>query len=161
MSENKFKRLPGDLYALVYGQYVPRLCVDVIVQGPNGIILAQRDIPPEIGSWHLPGGTVKKGETLLEAARRIVLFEAGVSIEVLDTVGAMEFLSEEQEVDVKGIKEKINVHSVSVVLLAKAETEVLVGSNDGKNVDWFTHVPPTGHTVHIPYLVKKGFLKIK
>ncbi|MES3032181.1 MAG: NUDIX domain-containing protein [Patescibacteria group bacterium] len=178
MPENK--RLTNDLYALVYGQYVPRLCVDLVVigpedtfrvaistnldsvfdvQGPNGIILIQRDIPPEIGSWHLPGGTVRKGETLEVAAKRIIKSETGIEVEILDRIGSLEFLNEEQEVELNGKKEKINIHSVSVILLAKAKTNVLTGSDDGKNVEWFKIAPTIGHTIHIPYLIKHGFLK--
>lgn len=174
------KRIPDDLYALVYGQYVPRLTVDIIVigpedtftvtvspqvdllfdvQGPNGIVLIQRDILPEIYSWHIPGGTIRRGETLEIAAKRIMASEAGIEIDILNIIGSMEFLHEEREVDIDEKKEQIDMHTISVVFLAKAKSNTLKGSKDGKNVGWFKTIPSIGHTVHIPFLMKHGFLK--
>jgi len=49
---------------------VPRLTVEVIVKNrAGGILLTKRAIEPCKGQWHLPGGTVRFGESLLEASR--------------------------------------------------------------------------------------------
>src|SRR5664280_1777287 len=41
---------------------VPRLTVEVVVQGPSGVLLTKRTSGPCAGLWHLPGGTVRFGE---------------------------------------------------------------------------------------------------
>ena len=50
---------------------VPRLCVDLIITSEEGVLLSLRAIEPYLGQWHFPGGTVYKGETIEEAAKRV------------------------------------------------------------------------------------------
>jgi hypothetical protein len=48
-------------------------CVDVILENAKGeILLGWRKIPPYQNVWALPGGRILKGETLRNAARRIL-----------------------------------------------------------------------------------------
>jgi ADP-ribose pyrophosphatase YjhB (NUDIX family) len=169
--------LPEELYRTVYGEYVKRLCVDTIVigprdtasfvavdgfepifrvDGPDGIALVKRDIPPQEGTYHLPGGTVYRGESLEEAARRLVQRELGIEIEILGKVGSMEFPDEESKLG----GARLVIDSVSIVFVARAQTRELRGSKDGAHTGWFKHVPARGeqHPDHIPYLIKRGFL---
>lgn len=71
---------------------VPRLCVELVMVEPGGVVLTKRSIPPGEGMWHLPGGTVRFGETLAEAARRVALDETGVSIELQHQLGVLEYV---------------------------------------------------------------------
>lgn len=64
----KPKRLPSKEFKYLYGK-VPRLCVDVVIQSKDGVVLSKRDIPPAKGMWHIPGGTVLFGESLEKAAK--------------------------------------------------------------------------------------------
>ena len=169
--------LPEELYRTVYGEYVKRLCVDTIVigpddsisfvkmdgfeavfrvDGPDGIALVRRDIPPHEGTYHLPGGTVYRGESLEEAARRLVQRELGIEIDILGKVGSMEFPNEESELG----GARLVIDSVSIVFVARAHTRELQGSKDGESTGWFKDVPAPGeqHPDHIPYLIKTGFL---
>ncbi len=43
---------------------VPRLALDVVIRSDEGILLSLRAIEPHKGLWHLPGGTVYRGETI-------------------------------------------------------------------------------------------------
>jgi len=62
-------------------------CVDVIVESAKGeILLGWRKIPPYQNVWAPPGGRVLRGETLREAARR-VLDEYGLAAGTLYLVG--------------------------------------------------------------------------
>jgi 8-oxo-dGTP diphosphatase len=61
----------------------PTPTVDVIVETPSGgIVLIQRKNPPP--GWALPGGFVDEGETLAAAARREVMEETGLEVELLE-----------------------------------------------------------------------------
>lgn len=71
---------------------VPRLCVEIVMVEPGGVVLTRRSIPPGEGLWHLPGGTLRFGETLVEAARRVALDETGVEVKCLQQLGVVEYV---------------------------------------------------------------------
>jgi ADP-ribose pyrophosphatase YjhB (NUDIX family) len=73
---------------------VPRLCVEVVIHSPErGTVLSLRDIPPNIGAWHIPGGTVLFGEPVVEAVRRVARHELGLEVEVGELIGYIEYPS--------------------------------------------------------------------
>lgn len=61
---------------------VPRLTVELIVKTSRGIILTKRSIPPYIGNWHIPGGTVCYKERLEDAVARVAKEELGIEVEI-------------------------------------------------------------------------------
>lgn len=86
----KIKKLPFKEYKKIYS-IVPRLCVEVILSTNKGIALTKRDIPPAIGKWHIPGGTVLKGESLEKAVKRLAQEEMEEDIEVEKMIGVIEY----------------------------------------------------------------------
>ena len=70
---------------------VPRLCVDIIIKDKKGILLINRSVPPEPGKWHLPGGTVHKGELLEQSVKRISHEELGLKIKIEKFLGVIEY----------------------------------------------------------------------
>jgi ADP-ribose pyrophosphatase YjhB (NUDIX family) len=71
---------------------VPRLCVEVIMVEPDGVVLTKRAIAPGAGLWHIPGATLRFGETLADAAHRVAQEECGVAIEGLEQLGVVEYV---------------------------------------------------------------------
>ena len=65
----------------------PKLVAGAIFELDGGIVLIQRDIEPGYGKWTFPGGFVERGERAEAAARREVLEESGLEIEVREIVG--------------------------------------------------------------------------
>jgi ADP-ribose pyrophosphatase YjhB (NUDIX family) len=65
----------------------PKLVAGAIVELDGGIVLIQRDIEPGYGKWTFPGGFVERGERAEAAARREVLEESGLEIEVGEIIG--------------------------------------------------------------------------
>ena len=65
----------------------PKLVAGAITELDGGIVLIQRDIEPGYGKWTFPGGFVERGERAEAAARREVLEESGLEIEVGEIVG--------------------------------------------------------------------------
>jgi ADP-ribose pyrophosphatase YjhB (NUDIX family) len=61
----------------------PIVGIGVVILGPDGVLLIRRAKPPRQGQWSLPGGAQKLGETVFEAARREVLEETGLDVEIL------------------------------------------------------------------------------
>lgn len=85
--------LPKPEYDAIYSR-VPRLCVEVVIATPQrGVVLTRRDIPPNVGAWHIPGGTVLFAESLLHAVRRVALDELGLEVQVGELLGAIEYPS--------------------------------------------------------------------
>jgi 8-oxo-dGTP pyrophosphatase MutT (NUDIX family) len=73
---------------------VPRLCVEVVISTPErGVLLMLRDIPPNVGAWHIPGGTVLFGERVADAVRRVARDELGLEVTVGDLLGYIEYPS--------------------------------------------------------------------
>ncbi len=85
--------LPKPEYDAIFSR-VPRLCVEVvIVTGARGVLLALRDIPPNLGAWHIPGGTVLFGEPLTEAVKRVARDELGLDVVPGELLGYIEYPS--------------------------------------------------------------------
>lgn len=59
----------------------------------RGVLLMLRDIPPNVGAWHIPGGTVLFGEQLVDAVRRVARDELEREIEVGELLGYIEYPS--------------------------------------------------------------------
>jgi ADP-ribose pyrophosphatase YjhB (NUDIX family) len=73
---------------------VPRLTVEVIVKNDKGAVyLTRRAIEPCKGQWHLPGGTVRFGEPVAEAVKRIAERELRITVKQAKNVGYIEYPS--------------------------------------------------------------------
>ena len=70
---------------------VPRLCVEVMLKTKDGVLLTKRNEPPNKGKWHIPGGTMLKGETLEKAVRRVAWEELGIRVEIKKMLGIIEY----------------------------------------------------------------------
>jgi 8-oxo-dGTP diphosphatase len=85
--------LPKDEFDRIFSR-VPRLTVEVLISSAErGVLLALRDVDPCRGMWNLPGGTVRFGERLIEAVRRVAADEVGVSVRVGPLAGYIEYPS--------------------------------------------------------------------
>ncbi len=125
-------RLTDDEYSLVYS-LVPRACVDlVIINGDSKILLTQRDIEPNKGRWHLPGGRLKKDESIAQAIKRISKSELG-NIEVVDPklVDFMEFIPDGL------LKNGTPLHSVSLTFKVNLLNGEIIGSSQAANFAFF------------------------
>ena len=73
---------------------VPRLSVEVVIAAPDrGVLLTLRDIPPNVGAWHIPGGTVLFAEPVVETVKRVARHELGLDVEVGELLGYIEYPS--------------------------------------------------------------------
>lgn len=70
---------------------VPRLAVEAVIMTPDGIVLTKRKIVPRPGTWHVPGGTMQKGETIAQAVKRVAKAETGIDVELVKMLGVVEY----------------------------------------------------------------------
>ena len=124
------KRLPLKTFKSIYSK-VPRLTIDLVIKSPEGIVLSKRDIPPALGMWHLPGGTLYYNENHEQAAKRIALDETGLKVEIVKLLGVIEYLPEKYSLG----------HATSIVYQVKIISGKLQGSYQAKEIKFFKSIP--------------------
>lgn len=76
--------LPAETFRQVIAA-APLVAIDLIIRdGADRFLLGQRTNPPAQGWWFVPGGRVRKGESLDEAFRRVTQAELGQPLERAD-----------------------------------------------------------------------------
>jgi hypothetical protein len=173
------KLLPDEDFIRAYGEYIPRLCVDTAVIGPEdiltpmghtsdfctvfrfhpvlGVAHRERNEMPRVGQWGLPGGGMFKGEHPYRASKRLVRSVLGIDIEPLGVLGWMYFPNEERNVYVSGVRTRIEIDSCSLVVIARALSPNIVPKK-GQRVMWVKDLPPVHHDIHTPFLAARGLL---
>lgn len=114
---------------------VPRLCVDLIIQTPEGVLLTLRDIPPNKGMWHLPGGTLLFREKIEDAVQRVAKNELGIEVEIKEYIGFMQFLRQD---NFEGFD-----HPVSLGILCTTKNTDFVLNDQASDVQFFKRMPDT------------------
>lgn len=139
--------LTSEEFREIYAK-VPRLCVEVILKTDDGVVLSLRSIEPYKGQWHIPGGTVLRGESLVEAVKRVARDELGVEVAVVAQTGIIEYPSE-REIGHFG-------HSVGVAFVVKQMRGDLRGSRQGSEVKTFVRCPENIIEEQKQFLIKHG-----
>lgn len=107
----------------------PLVGVGVIVTRGDEVLMIRRGKPPREGTWSLPGGAQKLGETVFEAARREVLEETGLHIEVLGLVDVIDSIRPDED----GV---IQYHYTLVDVAARATGGRLAAGGDAMDARW-------------------------
>jgi ADP-ribose pyrophosphatase YjhB (NUDIX family) len=124
---------------------VPRFNIDLVVRkGDEGIVLIKRAIEPYLGAFHMPGGTVYKGESFKDASIRIAKNETGFEVDVGAFLGAMEF-PEEKRGD-------IVVHTVSIVIEVKVNGGEIRKDANAEEIGLFKTLPENLVDEHFRFL---------
>ena len=75
----------------------PVVGVGAVVWRGDEILLVRRANPPRQGQWSLPGGGQELGETVREAARREVLEETGIDVEVAAVIDVVDSVERDED----------------------------------------------------------------
>lgn len=138
------KKLPKNKFDLIYSK-VPRLCIEVVIKTPQGILLTLRDIPPGKGRWHLPGGTVMYGESLAEAVKRVAKDEVGVDVEIVKSFAPLEWTKPHNSF----------LHTVSIPYLVKILKGHIRLNNQASDYRFFKKIPKNTLIGHKEFLTSK------
>ncbi len=104
----------------------PTIGVSVCVVQAGRVLLTQRARPPFENLWSLPGGHVKRGERLRDAALRELKEETGINASLGEIIGWNEIIRPEK-------------HVVIAVFTAQFESGEAVAADDAKAVRWVDH----------------------
>lgn len=137
------KKISPDEFEKIYSR-VPRLCVDLVVKFNGGVVLALRSLPSWHNQWHLPGGTVYLGESVIQAAERIAQEELGIRIKIIKPLGFIEFLNEAKE---RGFGQ-----SLSIPLLCDYESGNLRPDEGAYELKSFLEIPTNTITEQAEFL---------
>jgi len=108
----------------------PIVGVGAVVLGPGGVLLIRRAKPPRQGQWSLPGGAQKTGETVFDAARREVLEETGLEVDILGLVDVVDSIRRDD-----AGKVRYHYTLVDVVAVATEPGNPIAGS-DARDAAW-------------------------
>lgn len=141
-TKNKLvKRIPQHEFKKIYSK-VPRVCVDLVIDTPKGLLLTFRDIKPMKGYWHFPGSTILLGESVEEAVRRTAKEEVGLEISIVKLLGILDCYQ----------KDNPFFHTVSLV----HKVEIIKGkvklNYQAKKFGFFKKLPNKILPVHMAFL---------
>lgn len=112
----------------VYPQQ-PCLAVGAVVYKKGRVLLVQRGKPPAKGQWAIPGGSVRLGETLQQAAEREILEETGAVIEAKEVIYTFDVIDKDDQ-------GRIRYHYIIVDLMADYIAGDIRPGDDALDVRW-------------------------
>ncbi len=130
---------------------VPRLCVELVIQSSEGILLTLRSLPSWNNQWHIPGGTVLLGERLEESVKRIAKEELGASITIERMINTIEYESEE--------KERGYGHGIGIAYLCHLDSPDIKLNAEASEAKFFLSIPSNIIKEQGDFLKKEGLIK--
>lgn len=111
----------------------PIVGVSVSLWHAGRVLLVRRAGEPYAGRWSFPGGKVRHGERMSEAARRELAEETGLSARMGEIIATLDVIEPPG-----ATPPAERYHFVLVVLEASEPEGELVASDDASAAGWFT-----------------------
>jgi 8-oxo-dGTP diphosphatase len=108
----------------------PLIGVGIVVWHGERVLLIRRGKPPRVGQWSLPGGAQKLGETVAAAARREVLEETGLKVEVGEVLAVVDLIERDGE--------RVRYHYTLIDFGAEAAGSEVRPGGDAAEARWFS-----------------------
>lgn len=109
--------------------FYPKVAVGAVVFKDNKVLLVKRKNPPAKDTWAIPGGSVKLGETLQEAAEREIFEETGIIIKACEPIFIFDFIQKKENGE-------IQFHYVVIDLTADYISGEPVAGDDAADARW-------------------------
>ena len=106
-----------------------------IVVERDTVLLARRKFEPWRGCWYVPSGFVEYGEDVEDAARREILEETGLIVEIVRLFGVYSYFDDPRQ------------HGIIILYLARQVGGQLQAGDDAAEVAFFpaNALPPAEH----------------
>jgi 8-oxo-dGTP diphosphatase len=105
-------------------------CIAVVRRGDR-VLLAQRSVPPGVGSWGFPGGLLELGETVHACARRELEEETGIIADPIATLGVIDRIGHDEE-------RRVKTHFALVAVALEWRSGEGEPIEDATALGWFT-----------------------
>lgn len=129
--------IPKDNFLEIIDQ-VPLVSIDLIIENANQqYLLGMRNNKPAQGSWFVPGGRIRKNETIAAALARISMAELGVALtlECAELLGTYDHIYDD---NYHGLPD-INTHYVVLGYKVKLPTDQNITLDEQhSDIKWFT-----------------------
>ncbi|MFC1952946.1 NUDIX hydrolase [Chloroflexota bacterium] len=109
----------------------PMVAVGAIIFRGEQILMIKRSNEPGKGKWSIPGGMLELGETLYEAAKREVLEECSIEIEIDRVFNTTDGIIRDEE-------NRVKYHVVLVDMIAKYTGGETKAQSDAEECRWIT-----------------------
>jgi len=107
----------------------PLVGVGAVIVKDGAVLLVRRGHDPGRGEWAMPGGRLRLGETLAQAARREVREETSVEIEAGEVLSVTDLIQRDDA-------GRVRYHYVLVDLLARYVSGEPRAGSDALDVRW-------------------------
>ena len=108
---------------------IPVVAVGAVIVLDNRILLVKRKYPPAKGLWAIPGGRIKWGESLQQAAEREIFEETSINIKAGDVVYVFDYIQNENNKE---------FHFVIIDLDAEYISGRPIAGDDAEEVRWIS-----------------------
>lgn len=126
--------LPTEVYKMIVGS-IPIMCVDCVIYKDGKVLLVKRGNQPLKNRYWTPGGRVLKGEKLVDAVKRKVKEETGLTIKPISVVGFYEDFYKKNELGLD------MVHTTSIVFAASYVKGKVKLDSQSKGYRWANKLP--------------------
>lgn len=137
-----------ELFAKIH-EVMPIFCVDLVIERGNKFLLMRRDVEPDKGAYWLPGGRLRRNETIMGAANRLAQGETGLSVQV---VKFLDYTDCHFKADPFGHGK--GTHTVSLVFLCRAVGGEAVADRNHTRIEWWDGVPRWNQPSPMPSVVE-------
>lgn len=100
--------VPEELFGAFLAE-MPQVCVELVLEAADGVLVARRTNPPAQGRWFWPGSRLYKGEELAAAARRVGREELGIAVAIEEQLGVAAHFWEETRVSSAESRHTVNI----------------------------------------------------
>ena len=146
--------MPQEMFWMI-SALIPIINVDLLIMNEKGqILLTWRDDEFYRNCWHLPGGCIRYGETMIQRVHKTALDELGFDVEVDEKPVAIKDALERPRLDRDYPKER--GHNVSVLFQCYTPDGYIIDNGQLKEKEpgykkWFDKVPSDLVAIHHIY----------